>query len=527
VSATADVTPPGASGSEGFEAGANPWGTLLTVALGVVMVGLDGTVVSVANPAIGRSLHASLAALQWITNAYLLALAVGLIPGGKLGDRFGRRLVFLVGVIGFTLTSVGVAVVGSVAGVIAMRTLQGAFGALLLPNTIALLRAAFPADQLNRAVGIWSASSAAAIAGAPVIGGLLVQRVSWQSVFFLNVPIGIATVACGVAVMPESRESQRHRFDVPGLLLLATAVFCLIFGVIHSESWGWSNPSVFGLLIASLVLTAVFIAVEKRTEAPLVPLHLFKERSITLGSITLLLNFFALYGVLFFVSLFLQNVQGVDAIGAGVRLLPLIGVFSATSPFAGRITTRFGARVPITVGLALTTISLVGLTGLHQSSSFWALCPSLMGIGLGAALVVVASTEAIIASAPVDEAGVAGGLQGISGQLGGVLGAAILGSILAVRVQHVLPGQLDRRGVPSQVGALILAQRDVVDQGSVPSGGGSLWHDAVVAASHQAFLSGLRLALLIGAVATLAGTICGLFVPASVGESDHNTPIHF
>jgi EmrB/QacA subfamily drug resistance transporter len=506
---------------------ANPWGTLLTVALGVVMVGLDGTVVSIANPAIGRSLHASLADLQWITNAYLLALAVVLIPGGKLGDRYGRRRVFLIGVVGFTLTSVGVAVVGSVAGVIIMRTLQGAFGGLLLPNTIALLRAAFPPEELNRAVGIWSASSAAAIAGAPVIGGVLVENVSWQSAFLLNVPIGIATVACGLAVMPESRESVRQRFDIPGLILLALAIFCLIFGVIHSEAWGWGDPRILGLLAASALFTASFILLEQRTPAPLIPLHLFADRSITLGVITLMLTFFALYGVLFFISLFFQNVQGLDAVQAGIRLLPLIGVFAVASPFAGRITTRFGARVPITFGLALATISLVGLVGLKENSSFWALCPSLVGIGLGVALVVVASTEAIIANAPLDEAGLAGGLQGISVQLGGVLGASILGSILAARVDGVLPSELAHHRLPASVAAAVKSQAEVVDQGSVPSTGGARWHDAVTAVSHHSFLSGLRLAMIVGAAATLIGTVCGPFIRTKVGETEGSVHVPF
>jgi EmrB/QacA subfamily drug resistance transporter len=491
------------------------------------MVGLDGTVVSIANPAIGRSLHASLADLQWITNAYLLALAVALIPGGKLGDRYGRRRVFLVGVAGFTLTSVGVAVAGSVSGVIVMRTLQGTFGALLLPNTIALLRAAFPPEELNRAVGIWSASSAGAIAGAPVLGGLLVEHVSWQSVFFLNVPVGIVTVVCGLTVVPESRESLRQRFDIPGLLLLGSAVFCLVFGVIHSELWGWSDPRTLGFLVGSAALTTLFITVERRTAAPLMPLHLFAERSITLGVITLLLNFFALYGVLFFVSLYFQNVQHLDAVGAGLRLLPLIGVFALTSPYAGQITTRFGARLPITGGLALTTVALVGLTGLHEGSSFWTLVPSLVGIGLGVALVVVASTEAIVASAPVDEAGLAGGLQGIASQLGGVLGSSILGSILAARVQSVLPGNLASHGIPSTVAAGVTAAREVVDQGSVPSAGGAYWHGALTTVSHAAFLSGLRLAMVVGAAATLVGTLCGPFVKASVGDGTAAAAVHF
>lgn len=486
------------------------WGTLVTVALGVVMVGLDGTVVSIANPAIGRTLHASLADLQWITNAYLLALAVALIPGGKMGDRYGRRLIFLLGVAGFTLSSVGVAIIGSVGGVIAMRTVQGLFGALLLPNTIALLRAAFPPEELNRAVGIWSSSSAAAIAGAPVVGGLLVEKVNWQSVFLLNVPVGIATVICGLAMMPESKESVRQRFDWAGLVLLASAVFCLVYGVIRSESAGWGSTSSLGLLAGSVILGITFVVVEQRRDAPLLPMHLFASRSISLGVVTLLLNFFALYGVLFFVSLYFQNVQHLDAIQAGIRLLPLIGIFSVTSPYAGRITTRFGARIPITFGLGLSTASLLGMLIIGVHSSFWALAPSLAGIGLGVALVVVASTEAIIANAPVDEAGLAGGLQGIAIQLGGVLGSSILGSILAARVNAVLP-----RSFP--------VARQLVDQGAVPKGTSA----ALTATAHAAFLSGLHLALVLGGVATLVGALCGPFIKADLSGGAETAAVHF
>ena len=498
---------PAATADTGLDAPApearprDKWGTLVTVALGVVMVGLDGTVVSIANPAIGRSLHASLADLQWITNAYLLALAVGLIAGGKLGDRYGRRRVFLIGVVGFTLASVGVAVSGSVGGAIVMRTVQGIFGALLMPNTIALVRAVFPPDELNRAVGIWSSASAAAIAGAPVIGGFLVQNVNWQSVFFINVPIGVATVASGLIVMPESRESVRQRFDGAGLVLLAGALFCLVYGVIHSETAGWGSAESVALLAGSAILAGAFIAVEQRRAAPLLPLHLFRSRSISLGVVTLLLNFFALYGVLFFVSLYFQNVQHLDAIQAGLRLLPLIGIFSIASPYAGRVTTRFGARIPITFGLALSTASLVGLLTIGTHSSFWSLCPSLVGIGLGVALVVVASTEAIIANAPVDEAGLAGGLQAVAIQLGGVLGSSIIGSVLAARVSAVLPH-------PFPLAA------PVVDQGAVPTGTPA----AVAATAHAAFLSGLHLALLFGALATLIGAACGPFVKADLSH---------
>lgn len=497
------------------------WGTLVTVAMGIVMVGLDGTVVSIANPAIARSLHASLADLQWITNAYLLALAVGLIPGGKLGDRYGRRLVFLVGVSGFTLSSAGVAVVGTTSGVIALRAVQGAFGALLMPNTVALLRAAFAPEDFNRAIGIWSSSSAAAIAGAPVIGGLLVEKVDWQSVFLMNVPVGIATVTCGLLVMPESRESRRQRFDYVGLLLLASAVFCGVFGVVRSELSGWASPLTLSLLGASAVLATGFVLVERASTAPLLPMHLFATRSISLGVVTLMLNFFALYGALFFVSLYFQNVEHLDAIQAGIRLLPLIGVFSIASPRAGRIASRFGPGLPITVGLGLCTASLFGLVAIGTHTSFVEICPSLVGIGLGIALVVVASTEAIIANAPLDEAGVAGGLQGIAIQLGGVLGSSILGSILAARVGAVLPRQLAARGLPES----IASAAQTVAQGAVPRPGGA----ALAAASHAAFLSGLHLAVVLAGVATLAGAACGPFIRAELsgGTDEAVTAVHF
>ena len=474
-------------------AGASSWGTLVTVGLGVIMVGLDGTVVSVANPAIGRSLHASLADLQWITNAYLLALAVVLIPGGKLGDRYGRRLIFLTGVVGFALSSLGVAVIGSVAGVIAMRTVQGAFGALLLPNTIALIRAAFPEDKLNRAVGIWTSSSAAATAGGPVLGGFLVEKVNWQSVFLINVPVGVATVISGLLVMPESRESIRQRMDLPGLFLLASAVFCLVYGLIRSESSGWTSTANLALIGGSVLLGAVFVLVELRQAAPLLPMHMFASRSVSLGVVTLMLNFFALFGVLFFVSLYFQNVEHLDSIQAGLRLVPLIGVFSVTSPYAGRVTTRFGAGPPIAAGLALCTAALLSLLPLSLHSAFWTVCPGLVGLGLGISLVVVASTEAIIANVPVDEAGVAGGLQGIAIQLGGVLGSSILGSILAARVSARLPGHFP-------------ISTQVVEQGLVPAGSSA----AAASVAHAAFLSGLRLALLVAAAATLVGAGCGL-----------------
>ena len=276
-----------------------PWMTLVVVAMGVIMVGIDGSVVAVANPYIGRDLHASLADLQWVTNAYLLVIAVTLILGGKLGDHFGRRRVFLIGVIGFSAASLAIGLVGTIDGVILLRGVQGAFGALLLPNTLALLRAAYPPEELNRAVGIWVSASATATAAGPIVGGLFVEHISWQSVFFINVPVGVATVVLGMFVLLESRESERHRFDIPGVVTLALGLLAVVYALVKAQSWGWGSARTLGLIAIGLVLIVVFVAIEKRTPNALIPLGIFKDRSVSLSTIIVLLNFFALFGVPF------------------------------------------------------------------------------------------------------------------------------------------------------------------------------------------------------------------------------------
>ncbi len=420
----------------------NPWLTLLSVSLGVIMVGIDGSVVAVANPYIGKDTDASLADLQWVTNAYLLVIAVTLILGGKLGDHFGRRRVFLIGVVGFSLTSVAIGFAGTIDEIIILRGIQGAFGAMLLPNTLALLKAAFPPDELNRAVGIWVSATATATAAGPIIGGIFVEQISWQSVFFINLPIGAVALAVGVVVLNETKESVRQRFDIPGVTTLALGLLAIVYGLVNAQNWGWASQSTLGLVAGGLVLLLVFVAVEHRVRYPLVPLSIFRIRAVSVSTIIVLLDFFALFGVLFFISLYLQSVHGFSPVGAGLRLMPLTIAFAFAGPLGARLVNRFGPWLPITFGLLASSIAIFSFVTLQVDSSYIHLWPPFVLLGLGIGLVVTAATDAIVGDIAEDEAGVAGGIQTTSIQLGGVLGTAVCGSVLAASVSSVLKSDL-------------------------------------------------------------------------------------
>lgn len=489
--------------------------TLAAVALGLMMVMLDSTVVSIANPTIGRDLGASLPDLQWVTNGYLLAVATGVITGGKLGDRFGRKRVFLTGVSGFALASLLCALSGSIGMLIGARVLQGLFGALLLPNTLAILRATFPPERLQQAVGAWAGSSAIALASGPIVGGLLVEHVTWESIFLVNLVLGGIALTVGWRVITESRgDGAGTRFDLLGVVLLSGGLFALVWGVIKAQDHGWSSAYTLGFLAAAAALLAGWLAWEARgARSPLVPLELFRSRTLAAGVALVMLAIFALFGVLFFLTLYLQRVHGFSPVEAGVRLLPLTCLVAVSAPIGGQLVARFGPRPSMVAGMLLVAGGLVGLSGVAPDSGYGALWPCFVLVGLGVGQVQTSASQAILGSAPERLAGIAGGLQTTMLQVGGALGTSVLGSILASRVADDYPGELVARGVAAgPAGLLSERTADAVAQGvvpvppQVPPG----MAGRVTEAGMQAFTNGLGTVMLVGASVALTGALIGL-----------------
>jgi EmrB/QacA subfamily drug resistance transporter len=492
------------------------WLALLAVSLGLMMVLLDTTVVAIANPTIGRDLSASLSQLQWVTNAYLLAVAVAIVPAGKLGDRFGRKRVFLIGVCGFALASMASGLSPTIELLIAFRTLQGLAGALLMPASLAIIRATFPERLLQQAIGIWAGVSAVAIASGPIVGGIIVEHAGWPYVFFLNLLVGAIALSLGSWAISESKAERAgsERFDLPGVAILSIALFALVWGIIKSQTLGWGDIVTLGSLVGAFCAFAVFALRERSARHPLVPLRLFRSISLSTGVVLVLLLTFSLFGVLFFLALYLQRVHGYSPVETGVRTLPLTATIVLAAPLGGFVTARLGPRPPLVAGMALLGGGLLGLSGLHPHSSYIALAPWLFMLGLGIGLVQTAATETVVGNAPVRLAGVAGGLQQTALQIGGALGTAVLGAVLSSRVAAVFPGKLLAAGVPAQAVPPLFAERGYVAQGIAPVGPGLpvALVPKVTEASFQAFVYGLDFAFVVAACIAFFGSVLALIV---------------
>jgi EmrB/QacA subfamily drug resistance transporter len=447
--------------------GGAAWAVIIT-GLALFMASLDNLVVTTALPVIRVHLHAGLSGLEWTVNAYTLTFAVLLLSAAALGERFGRRRVFIIGIAVFTAASAVAALAPSIGVLVAARAVQGAGGAMVMPLSLTLLSAAVSPERRNAALGIWGAIGGAAVAIGPLVGGAITTGWAWQYIFWLNVPIGIVLTALAWWKLAESR-GKAGRLDLRGAVLVSVGLFGLVYGLVEGNSHGWTSTEVLASFAGGAVGLGAFIWWELRTSEPMLPLRLFRNRAFAAVNVTAMLFSFGMFGSVFFLSQFLQTVQGYSPLGAGLRILPWTGIIMLFAPVVGNLVERWGGKRLVVTGLALQATGLLWLgLLLTPGTPYIDMVPAFVLAGLGMTLFFVPLASLVLGSVPSSLEGVASGTNSAFREVGGVFGIAVLGAVFS------------------------------------SSGGYS---------SAQDYVNGLKPAILVGAAAVLLGTVTALLVP--------------
>ncbi len=411
------------------------WWTLVAVGLATFMTYLDNNVTNVALPTIQRDLHLSVAGLEWVVSSYILVFASLLLAGGRLADVFGRRRLFVAGLAVFTLASLGAGLAGSGAVLIAARLVQGLGAALMVPTTLAIIVATFDdRRERTRAIGVWAAIGALALAFGPLIGGLISQHLHWGWIFLINVPVGAITMALALFAITESRDtSAARRLDLPGLAASVVALFSLTYALIEGHDQGWTSGTILGALAVAAVAGGVFLFIESRSGQPMVPLSLFRSRVFAGGIGTTMVWAFGIFGIYFFTSLYLQGVLGFSPTKAGLAFVPMALCVAVFSTISGPLAARIGAHRIVALGLVLNAVGLYLFWRLGQHTSFAALMPGFVLFGAGSGLMNAPLTNAALGATPPERAGMASALLNNSREVAGLLGITIIGAVLRSR----------------------------------------------------------------------------------------------
>ncbi|HET7054466.1 MAG TPA: MFS transporter [Solirubrobacterales bacterium] len=406
------------------------WWTLGAMCFALFMIMLDNTVVNVALPSIQRDLGASISGLEWTINGYTLSFAVLLATGGRLGDIFGRRRMFLFGVVIFALSSATAGFAQGATDLVISRVVQGVGAALMMPGTLSIITDAFPAHERGKAMGTWAGVSALALAVGPVLGGFLTEHVSWRAIFYLNIPVAIGAVTATVFAVRESRDTTVGRdVDYLGVATLTASLTALVLALVEGNSWGWNSPAIVGLLAGAVIGAIAFVQVELRVKVPMVEFRFFKDRNFLGAVVVALIITFAMMGVFFFLALYMQDILRYSPLEAGVRFLPSTLMIVGVAPVAGRLADRFGPRWLIVAGLTILTASLYTFTGIAVDSGYLDLLTGFMLLGIGIALTMSPMTSAAMNAVSVQKAGIASGVLSMFRMVGGSLGIAVSGAI--------------------------------------------------------------------------------------------------
>lgn len=414
--------------------------SLLALCLGYFMVILDVTVVNVALPEMQVQLGATISGLQWIAAGYSLTFASFLLTAGMLGDRLGSRRIFLAGLSAFTCASALCGLAPTLLALQLFRLLQGLGAALMVPASLALISHTFPEPAARaRAIGLWGSIAGIAAASGPVLGGFLVNTLSWRSIFLINLPVGILGIGLTLAFVSRSRRINRQGIDLPAQVIAVLGLSSITFALIEGPNLGWTHPAILGMGTLFFLATAAFFLIEKRAHCPMLPLTLFANATFSAGNVVGLLLNFGFYGQLFLINLFFAQVQGHSPQLTGLALLPESSMVFLGAALAGRVTGRVGARLPMIIGLAIGGIGMLGMSLIQPQTSYLLIGMALLATGFGTAFTMPAMTAVVIENAPGEKPGTASGVLNASRQVGQALGTALLGSLVAVR-SNFLPG---------------------------------------------------------------------------------------
>jgi EmrB/QacA subfamily drug resistance transporter len=466
---------------------------------------IDGTVVNVALPALQTDLNATAVDVQWVIEAYALLLSALLLVGGSLGDHYGRRHVFLIGVALFAAASTACAFVASIAQLIIARAFQGLGAALLVPGSLAIISSSFPEKERGRAIGTWSGFSAMTTAIGPAMGGWLIEHVSWRAVFFINLPIAFVIILISIRHVPESSDEQKTRVDWLGAILAAAGLSTLVYGLIESSRLGFNDRSILLVLFASGVLLIGFLTVEARLSHPMLPLALFHSRTFTGANLLTFLLYAALGGTLFFFPLNLIQVQHYSATAAGAALLPFILIFSFLSRWSGGLVARYGPKLPLVAGPLIAALGYALFMLPETGGSYWRnFFPPVVVLGLGMAISVAPLTTTVMNSVAQNHAGIASGVNNAVARTAGLVAIAVLGIVML----HVFNDEIQRRvaewNLPPSTSELLRTQGTKLAAIIVPKDQNPAMQQLIRRAVDESFVSGFRAVMLIGAALAVA-----------------------
>ncbi len=522
------------SGTTGVSPARNPWAVLAVLCLGLFMILLDGTIVNIALTHIQGYYDTSFGDIEWVMNAYILAFAVLLVTLGRFGDLWGRRKLFIAGMVLFTAGSLACGLAPSIELLIAFRVVQGIGGAAMMPATLSIIAAVFPAGKRGAAMGVWGGVSGLATAIGPTLGGVIVQYVtwpaaadSWRWIFLVNIPIGVAGVILALRIVPESKNPDAvQSLDLPGVGLVTASLFCLTFALIEGQSYGWTSAAILGLFAAAAVAFALFYWREHRVSQPLIDFSLFRRVTFAAGNVTGLLLSAAMMGAFFMIPVFLQSVLGYSAIKAGLVMVPMSVIIIVAAPAAGVLSDRVGSRWIVALGMFLLAVGLAWMAGLlpgigtisPDTTPMDLLAPFLLaGIGIGLAVAPV--TSAVMATAPRDRVGNASGVLSTMRQVGSLLGIAVLGAVLQNRVTATISAGIQAvQGIPEAIKQKIVAAAAEGGAMGLPSGTSDM--PAAAAAMVEGLFQGwfteaVASTFVVAVVVAAVGGLCALALRAA------------